>query len=135
MTGMTISELARDAAVGVETIRYYERIGLLRQPRKPARGWRRYDADALRRVRFIKRAQELGFTLAEIEQIMALRGSNSPRTCARVSAKALAKIEQIDAKIEDLLAMKAILTDLASACPEDGVGASCPILDVLDRDE
>ncbi len=133
-TTWTISQLARDAGVNVETIRYYERTGVLRQPRKPARGWRQYDAHALRRIRFIKRGQELGFTLAEIKELLTLRGSTSPRTCESVSKKAGAKLRQIEAKVADLLAMKDVLAALAAACPEDGVGARCPILDALDPD-
>jgi MerR family mercuric resistance operon transcriptional regulator len=127
----TISQLAHDAGVNVETVRYYERIGLLRQPRKPSRGWRQYDREALRRIRFIKRGQELGFTLVEIQELLTLRGSSSPRTCESVSKKAGTKIEQIEAKVADLLAMRDVLAGLAAACPEDGAGAKCPILDAL----
>jgi Hg(II)-responsive transcriptional regulator len=128
----SISELAHDAGVNVETVRYYERIGLLRQPRKPGRGWRRYDQGSLRRIRFIKRAQELGFTLAEVKELLSLRSSTNPRTCERVSRKARSKVDEIDAKVRDLLAMKQALTELAAACPRDGAGDACPLLKALD---
>lgn len=128
----TISELARDAGVNVETVRYYERIGLLRQPRKLGRGWRRYDQDSLRRIRFIKRSQELGFTLAEVNELLSLRASKSPRTCERVGRTALAKVDEIDAKLQDLLAMKQVLMELAATCPLDGAGDACPLLNALD---
>jgi len=128
----SISQLARDAGVNLETIRYYERIGMLRQPRKPSRGWRQYDEDALRRIQFIKRCQELGFTLAEVRELLELRSSKSPRTCKRVRTKAANKLEQIDGKIRDLVAVRKALSELAQACPEDGSGAQCPILDALE---
>ncbi len=128
----TISQVARGAGVNVETIRYYERIGILRQPPKPTQGWRKYDDDALRRIRFVKRAQELGFTLAEVKELLTLRGSSSPRTCERVGRKARGKVDQIDAKVRDLLAMKKVISELAASCPEDGSPGHCPILDALD---
>ena len=129
---MRISEVAQAAGVGVETIRYYERRGLIRQPPKPARGWRRYDEGVVRRVQFVKRAQELGFTLDDIEELLRLRTTKSPRTCARVSVKARAKIDEIDAKIRDLASIREVLSALAEACPGDGEGENCPILDALD---
>ena len=128
---LTISALARTAGVNVETIRYYERRGILRQPGKPARGWRAYGDDALRVVRFVKRAQALGFTLEEIEQMLKLRRSASPRTCARVSERAHEKIAEIDAKLRDLEAMRGVLEKLASTCDAEGA-VHCPILDAFD---
>lgn len=128
----TISGLAQDAGVNVETIRYYERIGMLRQPRKPLQGWRRYDETALRRIRFIKRSQQLGFTLAEVKELLGLRASASAATCKRVSKKAGDKIVEIDDKVRDLMAVRDVLADLAGSCPEDGTGRPCPILDALD---
>jgi Hg(II)-responsive transcriptional regulator len=130
---LTISHLARSAGVNVETIRYYERRGILRQPSKPPRGWRTYDDDALRVVRFVKRAQMLGFTLEEIEQLLELRRSASPRTCARVSEGAQRKIVEIDAKLQDLTAMRRVLEDLAKTCHKSEGSERCPILDAFDR--
>ncbi len=129
---LTISVLARAAGVNVETIRYYERRGLLPRPTKPTRGWRVYGDGALRLVRFVKRAQALGFTLDEIEEMLRLRKSASERTCARVSARAQAKIAEIDAKIEDLTAMRRVLGELAKTCHE-ATGERCPILDAFEE--
>jgi MerR family mercuric resistance operon transcriptional regulator len=132
--GRTIGELARDAGVHVETVRYYERRGLLKQPRR-ATGWRRYDEDALRLLHFVKRAQELGFTLAEVHELLSLRASKSTRTCARVRAAAEAKLVDVDAKMRDLDAIRRTLTKLARACPTDGPVQACPILEALDEEE
>lgn len=131
LEGRTIGELAKAAGVHVETVRYYERRGLLAQPRS-AGGRRRYDEQALRTLRFVKRAQELGFSLEQIRGLLALRTSASPRTCARVSAQAREKLAEVEAKIRDLSAIRAVLQKLTGACPADGPAASCPILDVLD---
>ncbi len=130
---LTIGDLARQADVNVETIRYYESIGLLRQPAKPARGWRRYGPDAAQRLRFIKRAQQLGFALAEIKTLLRLRASDNPRTCANVARRAQGKLSEIDAKIRDLQAMRTVLVELADACPGEGPGETCPMLTALER--
>lgn len=129
---LTIGDLAREADVNIETIRYYESIGLLRQPAKPARGWRRYNADAARRLRFIKRGQQLGFALAEIKALLGLRTSESSRACASVAIRAKAKLAEIDAGIRDLQAMRLVLLDLANACPGEGAGHQCPMLRALE---
>ena len=126
----TIGELARDAGVHVETVRYYERRGLLKQPRR-ASGWRRYDEEALRALQFVKRAQELGFSLDEVSQLLSLRSSSSERTCNRVRVRAEAKLADIDAKIRDLTAIRATLEQLARACPNDGPAGQCPILGAI----
>lgn len=130
---LTIGDLAREADVNVETIRYYESIGVLRQPAKPTRGWRRYGPDAVQRLRFVKRAQQLGFTLAEIKTLLRLRASENPRTCASVARRAQDKLMEIDAKIRDLQAMRTVLVELADACPGDGPGEACPMLTALER--
>ncbi len=134
MNGRTIGELARDAGVHVETVRYYERRGLLKQPRR-ATGWRRYDDDALRLLHFVKRAQELGFALGEVHELLSLRASKSTRACARVRAAAEAKIVDVEAKLRDLDANRRTLTKLAQACPTDGPVETCPILEALDVEE
>lgn len=131
--GRTIGKLAREAGVHVETVRYYEQRGLLRQPRR-AHGWRRYDDEALRILRFIKRAQELGFSLDEVHELLSLRASKSPRTCARVRASAEAKLALVDAKIRDLDTIRRELALLSRACPSDGPPEACPILGALDRE-
>src|SRR5258708_3999298 len=95
--GRTIGKLARDAGVHVETVRYYEHRGLLKRPRR-ASGWRRYDDAALQVIKFVKRAQELGFSLDEVHELLSLRASTSTRTCARVRAAAESKLADVEAK-------------------------------------
>jgi Hg(II)-responsive transcriptional regulator len=129
--GRTIGELARDAGVHVETIRYYEQRGLLKQPRR-SQGWRRYDDEALRVLRFVKRGQELGFSLDEVHELLSLRASRSPRACARVRAAAESKLADVEAKIRDLEAIRDKLSDLSRMCPSDGPPVACPILGALD---
>jgi len=131
-TRLTIGDLARQADVNVETIRYYESIGLLRQPSKPARGWRRYGSEAVLRLRFVRRAQQLGFALAEIKTLLKLRASDNPRTCSSVAKKADQKLAEIDEKIRDLQGMRKVLVALAEACPGDGGGDKCPMLQALE---
>jgi Hg(II)-responsive transcriptional regulator len=128
--GRTIGALAAAAGVHVETVRYYERRGLLAKPRA-VRGWRRYDDQALQTLRFVKRAQKLGFSLAEIAELLALRRSTRERTCARVRARAQEKLAEVDAKLRDLLAIRGALAELAAACPAEGPAGRCPILSAL----
>jgi len=129
--GRTIGSLARDAGVHVETVRYYEQRGLLKQPRR-GRGWRRYDDEALRVLRFVKRAQELGFSLDEVQELLSLRTSASERTCTQVRAAAESKLHDVDAKIRDLEAIRSTLKRLAERCPSEGPPDVCPILSALD---
>lgn len=130
---LTIGDLARQADVNVETIRYYESIGLIRRPPKPPRGWRRYGPDAGQRLRFVKRAQQLGFSLEEIKALLRLRTSDSPRTCASVARRAREKLDEIDAKIHDLQSMRAVLVELADTCAGEGDGDKCPMLSALEN--
>jgi MerR family mercuric resistance operon transcriptional regulator len=129
---LTIGDLAREADVNVETIRYYESMGLVRQPPKPPRGWRRYGPQEAQRLRFIKRAQQLGFSLAEIRALLRLRASDNPRTCASVARRAREKVGEIDAKIRGLQAMRGALVELAHVCSGEGVGDECPMLSALE---
>ncbi len=128
----TIGMLAADAEVNVETIRYYHRRGLLRQPRRPPGRPRHYDDEALRVVLFIKQAQGLGFSLDEIEELLSLRVSTSSAVCTRVRAKATKKLGEIDDKIAALRRMRAILAELTSVCPGEGPAERCSILRALD---
>lgn len=128
----TIGMLAEQVGVNVETIRYYHRRGLLRQPKKPAGGARHYDDDAVRTVRFVKQAQSLGFSLEEVEDLLSLRVSNSPAVCSRVCAKAIQKMEEIDEKIAALERMRDVLAELTEVCPGDGPAERCSILRALD---
>lgn len=130
-TTRTIGRLAASVGVNVETIRYYHRRGLLKQPRKPAVGARHYDDEALRIVKFIKQAQGLGFSLDEVKDLLSLRRSTSPAVCARVHSKARTKVVQIDEKIHALQRMRDVLVELTEICPLEGA-ERCSILRALD---
>ncbi len=124
----TIGALARTAGVNVETIRYYQRRGLLPKPGKPVAGYRRYPADTLARLRFIQRAQELGFTLREIGELLAL-GRGSCRETQRLAER---KRADIAARMKDLAAMRRVLNRLLRACAA-GRSPACPIIESLYR--
>lgn len=131
---LRIGELARAARVGVETVRYYERRGLIAQPPRPRSGYRRYPPEAVRRLKFIRRAQALGFTLEEIRDLLALRVDAS-RSCAEVRGLAQAKLGDLDAKMHELSKMRTALERLARRCRGRGPTSECPILDVLDEED
>lgn len=126
-------EVAARAGVNVQTLRYYERRGLLEEPERRASGYREYSPDAVQLIRFIKRAQELGFTLAEVEALLRLR-SDQETACSEVRTAAEAKIEDIEQKIRDLRAMKRALGTLVASCATEGSPRHCPILEALDDD-
>ncbi len=131
-TTLRTGEVAARAGVNVETLRFYERRGLLKEPkRRSSSGYRDYPPDAVRVVRFIKRAQELGFTLGEIEDLLRLR-ENEGSTCADIRAAAASKLRGIDGKILSLRRMKRALTLLVESCSADGSTRECPILEALD---
>jgi len=129
---MQTGEVAARAGVNIQTLRYYERRGLLGRPPRTASGYRRYSEDAVRVVRFVKRSQELGFTLDEAEQLLRLRRVSSSRRSS-VRALAAAKITDIETKLQQLTAMRAALETMLSACCGDGA-LECPILEALERD-
>ncbi len=124
-------QVAKAAGVNVETLRFYERRGILTEPRRRRSGYREYPPETVRIVRFIKRAQELGFTLAEIEELLALRDDDR-RTCGEVREAATLKIGEIDEKMRRLRAMKRALTVLVESCVDEASTRECPILDALD---
>ncbi len=125
-------QLADAAGVNIETLRYYERRGLLKPPRRSRSGYREYSPDAVALIVFIKRAQALGFTLEEVEELLALRRPRTGR-CATVHRAAVAKIDQIDEKIRALTAMRDALSQLAEACTDDSEVLACPIIEALAR--
>ena len=129
---MQTGEVAARAGVNIQTLRYYERRGLLGRPPRTASGYRRYSEDAVRIVRFVKRAQELGFTLDEAEQLLRLRRV-TPARRSSVRALATAKVADIESKMRQLAAMRAALQQMLSACCGDGA-LECPILEALERD-
>jgi MerR family mercuric resistance operon transcriptional regulator len=134
MKSLTIGHLAREAGVNLETVRYYERRGLLPKPPRSASGYRLFPSDAARRLRFIKRAQELGFSLKEIRELLSLRVSRST-TSRDIRTRAEAKIADIDAKIRSLESMKKTLRKLTNVCEGCVPVAECPILESLDRED
>ena len=131
---LTIGELARRAGVNVQTIRYYERRGLLPEPRRTESNYRTYLGDTVRRVRFIKRAQQLGFALKEIQELLSLRASPRSR-CAAVRRRSQAKLADINEKIRSLEGMRGALSKLVRACSGHGPINECPILDSLDSED
>ena len=130
-TAMRIGELAKRAAVNIQTVRYYERRGLLDDPRRRSAGYREYTDATLDRLRFIKRAQELGFTLSEIGELLALR-LDPNTTAAAVKQRAHEKIVEIEGKLRDLERIRHALTHLAGQCRGGrGPAGDCPLLDAL----
>jgi MerR family transcriptional regulator, copper efflux regulator len=134
MEGLKVGEVAGRAGVNLQTVRYYERRGLLPRPPRTASNYRAYPRDAVRRVRFIKRAQELGFTLEEIKELLSLRATHRAR-CGDVRARAESKVKDIDGRIRTLEAMRAALNRLIEECSSEGSVTECPILEALDCEE
>ena len=134
MKRMTISRAAREAGVGVETVRFYERKGLIVQPKRPDRGFRIYPEDAVQRIRFIRQAQELGFSLREIGDLLGLR--TDPGTdCADIRERAVAKLDDVENKIEKLQCIRGALKKLIAACPGEGALTSCSIIEAIETPE
>ena len=134
MNHLTIGQLAKQGGVNLETIRYYERRGILPRPPRTTSGYRAFSNESVRRLRFIKRAQVLGFSLREIEELLMLR-ARPGRSCGTVQAKAKAKIADIDTKLQQLSAMRGALTRLVATCARRGTTSACPILDSLDTED
>lgn len=129
---MTISKAARQAGVGVETIRFYERKGLIDQPLKPQNGgYRVYPHQTVQRICFIQQAQDLGFSLREIEELLALR-ADPGSDCADVRTRAIAKLEEVERKIARLNWMDAALKTVIDACPSRGGLDGCSIVGALE---
>jgi MerR family transcriptional regulator, mercuric resistance operon regulatory protein len=129
MADVTIAGLARLAAVGVETVRFYQRKGLILEPsRQPSGGIRRYGPDAVRRLRFIRAAQAAGFTLEEIGELLDLDARDDRAKARELAAK---RIAALDAKIAELTTARAALARLATSCARGGKGP-CPILSAFE---
>lgn len=129
---MRIGQVAKRARVGIETIRFYERKGLLVQPlRTHGGGYRQYPKEAVARIRFIKRAKELGFSLTEISELLSLQ--NHPNaTCADVKQRAETKITVIQARVKDLKKMNQALGQLVVSCSGSGPLDDCPIIECFE---
>jgi len=127
MGKITIGVLAREAGVGVETVRYYQRIGLLNEPPKPLSGYRTYKQQDVDQIRFIQRAKTLGFSLAEVAAILKL-GSES---CNETRTLAADKLTDVRAKIRDLSELAATLESLISSCDQNIHNENCPIISTI----
>lgn len=134
MPGLKVGEVAKRATVNLQTIHFYERVGLLPRPPRTASNYRVYSGDAVRRVQFIKRAQELGFALKDIKELLSLRATPGTR-CADVRQRAQAKLQDIDEKIATLQRMRKALTKLIGECEGRKPITACPILEALDSED
>ncbi len=128
---LSIGQVATAADVNIQTIRYYERRGLFAAPKRTPAGYRQYAEEAVHRLRFIKHAQDLGFSLQEIEELLALRVRHGA-ACDVVERKTRKKIEVVQQRIRDLQRMKRTLERLAAACAVRRHTTECPILEVLE---
>jgi len=134
MPSYTIGQLSRLSGVGLETIRYYEREGLLSEPPRRASGYRQYPGDALARLRFIRNAKALGFTLKDIKELFDLRVAPGT-TCADIRERADAKIADVRAKLKMLRQMEQALLEITATCRGRGPISECPILDALEKQD
>lgn len=134
MSDMTISKAADRAGVGVETVRFYERRGLIDRPRRPATGgFRIYPRETVERIRFIRQAQTLGFSLEEIGELLSLR-ADPQAECGAVRQRAEAKLEEVDCKLGQLRQIRRALEAVIAACPGEGALGGCSILGFLGSD-
>ena len=124
---MTISQLARGAGVTAETIRYYQRIGLLRTPHRPSHGFRSYDSDDVLRLRFVRHAQSLGFTLDEIAALLQLSSAD----CEQAEQIAKERLRGVKGKIAALRRLEVALEQTVSECDERKPHAGCPLIETL----
>lgn len=129
---LAIGRLARQTGTNVETIRYYERIGLWRAPARSAGGYRLYGTEHLKRLNFIRRARALGFSIGEVRTLLRLADERR-RPCAEVRVVAEAHLADVHAKIADLKAMERVLSETVARCADD-TGSHCPVIDALYRD-
>ena len=130
---MKIGELAQRTGVAIDTVRYYERQGLLPQPERQPSGYRNYRNDDVTRLRFVRRAKALGFTLEEIRELLALSGRRED-DMGGLKAAAEHKLAVVDAKLAELTRIRDGLRTLVQACPGHGALDACPILQALDED-
>lgn len=124
---ITISKAAKMAGVGVETIRYYQRIGLIEKPPKPPQGYRIYPEQTVARIRFIKRAQSIGFTLKEIDALLHL----NEQQCSEISELAKAKLQLVQQRIADMQSIQTTLQGLITHCETRSADEACPIIDAF----
>ncbi len=131
---LTIGQVAKRSGIGLETVRFYERKGLIEEPPRTDSGYRQYPEEAVGRIRFIRRAKELGFALKEISELLSLR-VDPDTTCADVREQTELKIADVEEKIRALQTIKTALEKLAVSCTGSGPASECPILEALDSQE
>ena len=132
MVTLTTGQVAKAVGVNIQTLRFYEREGILAAPRRSRSGYRQYTDETVRILSFIKRAQELGFTLKEARELLKLRSAGpTQREAARTAAEA--KVEDIERRIRDLVAIKEALGCVVTACACNGGAITCPILEALEN--
>ena len=129
---LKISELEKNVGVNIQTIRYYERRGLLLPTTKMESGYRLYDNEAKKRLEFIRYSKKLGFTLKETEELLKLRASTTAR-CADIKEKAESKLSEIDRKIKGLKSMRKVLKDMIKTCQNKQPTDKCPILKTINK--
>ncbi|MGN6092040.1 MAG: heavy metal-responsive transcriptional regulator [Luteibacter jiangsuensis] len=129
-TALTIGRVAQSAGVAIDTIRFYEREGLLPEPRRRPSGYREYDSGTVARLRFIRRAKDLGFTLEEVRELLALSADRHGGV-EGVRERAAARLHAIEARIAELQRVRDGLAELVEACPGHGAPEDCPILKAL----
>jgi len=134
MDMLSIGQVARRAGVGVETVRFYERQGLLEEPPRRTSGYRQYSEQVIKRLHFIKRAQKLGFSLKEITELLLLR-VDGQTSCEEVKGRTEAKIAEVEQKLFELQRMRQALLQVATLCTGQGPASACPMLDALDQQE
>jgi Hg(II)-responsive transcriptional regulator len=134
MDTLSIGQVARRAGVGVETVRFYEREGLLEEPPRRASGYRQYSEEVIKRIHFIKRAQQLGFSLKEITELLTLR-VDAHTSCEEVKQRTEAKIAEVEQKLVALQRMRQALLQVAALCTGEGPASACPMLEALDHQE
>ena len=134
MGALTIGQVASRAGVGIETVRFYEREGLLQEPPRRPSGYRQYSEQVIQRIHFIKRAQKLGFSLKEISELLMLR-VDGQTSCEEVKQHAELKIAEVERKLLELQRMRQALLQVAALCTGQGPASACPMLDALDQQE
>lgn len=132
MQGLTISQVAKASNVNLETVRYYERRGLIPEPPRSESGYRHFPQEVVYRIQFIKKSQDLGFTLEEIKKLLVVTDDKQEFNSEEIHQFALKKIQEIEQKIKDFNNMKLMLEGLVERCPGSGVPKSkCPIIKTL----
>ena len=130
---LSIGQVAKQMEIGVETVRYYEREGLLEEPARKPSGYRQYDEGVVKRIKFILQAKSLGFTLKEIKELLSLRNSGDA-DCSEFQSRAAKKIGEVEGKIQSLERIKNALEKISQACPGTGALSNCPIVEYLEFD-